>query len=112
MLVIVVDGMSAAVCWELATDITRQDWMTLCEKGHQANRPGLAAIPSITDTAGGKTEAAFFPVLSRMLAEGWTGLSVLYMCPIKALLNNLDGRLQRYCAFSRITRSDARVIDY
>jgi ATP-dependent Lhr-like helicase len=51
----------------------------------------------LAPTAGGKTEAAFFPVLSRMLAEGWSGLSVLYICPIKALLNNLDVRLQRYC---------------
>ncbi len=64
-----------------------------------------AVIPPILDgqhlivlapTAGGKTEAAFFPVMSRMLSEGWTGLSVLYLCPIKALLNNLDLRLQRY----------------
>ena len=52
----------------------------------------------LAPTAGGKTEAAFFPVLSRMLSEHWTGLSVLYICPIKALLNNLDIRLQRYCA--------------
>ncbi len=50
----------------------------------------------LAPTAGGKTEAAFFPVVSRMLSEGWTGLSVLYLCPIKALLNNLDLRLQRY----------------
>lgn len=66
-----------------------------------------AVIPSIlagqhliilAPTAGGKTEAALFPVLSRMLSEGWTGLSVLYICPIKALLNNLDVRLQRYCS--------------
>lgn len=65
-----------------------------------------AVIPSILDgqhlivlapTAGGKTEAAFFPLVSRMLTEGWNGLSVLYLCPIKALLNNLDVRLQRYC---------------
>src|SRR5262249_12864039 len=51
----------------------------------------------LAPTAGGKTEAAFFPVLSRMLAEGWQGLSVLYVCPIRALLNNLDARLTRYC---------------
>ena len=51
----------------------------------------------VAPTAGGKTEAAFFPILSRMLTEGWSGLSVLYLCPIKALLNNLDLRLQRYC---------------
>lgn len=52
----------------------------------------------LAPTAGGKTEAAVFPVLSRMLFEGWSGLSVLYICPIKALLNNLDVRLQRYCS--------------
>ena len=51
----------------------------------------------LAPTAGGKTEAAFFPVLSRMLSENWTGLSVLYLCPIKALLNNLDTRLSGYC---------------
>ena len=47
----------------------------------------------LAPTAGGKTEAAVFPVLSRMLSERWTGLSVLYICPIKALLNNLEPRL-------------------
>lgn len=51
----------------------------------------------LAPTAGGKTEAAFFPALSRMLTEDWSGLSVLYVCPIKALLNNLDQRLSRYC---------------
>lgn len=52
----------------------------------------------LAPTAGGKTEAAFFPIISRMLSEGWTGLGVLYICPIKALLNNLDARLERYCS--------------
>lgn len=47
----------------------------------------------IAPTAGGKTEAAIFPVLSRMLSEQWSSLSVLYICPIKALLNNLESRL-------------------
>ncbi|MGE3313100.1 MAG: DEAD/DEAH box helicase [Limisphaerales bacterium] len=50
----------------------------------------------LAPTAGGKTESAIFPVLSRMLAEEWSGLSVLYVCPLKALLNNLQGRLERY----------------
>lgn len=50
----------------------------------------------LAPTAGGKTEAAVFPLLSRVLSEDWNGLSVLYVCPIKALLNNLDDRLQRY----------------
>jgi ATP-dependent Lhr-like helicase len=49
----------------------------------------------IAPTAGGKTEAAVLPVLSRMLTEDWQGVSVLYICPIKALLNNLEARLSR-----------------
>ena len=66
-----------------------------------------AVIPSVlagdhlvilAPTAGGKTESAFFPAMSRMLTEGWSGLSILYICPIKALLNNLDIRLERYCS--------------
>lgn len=50
----------------------------------------------LAPTAGGKTEAASFPVFSRMLSENWSGLSVLYICPIKALLNNLEHRLSYY----------------
>jgi ATP-dependent Lhr-like helicase len=47
-------------------------------------------------TAGGKTEAAVLPLLSRMLSEGWRGLGLLYVCPIRALLNNLHARLAGY----------------
>ncbi|MBK8233498.1 MAG: DEAD/DEAH box helicase [Candidatus Eisenbacteria bacterium] len=50
----------------------------------------------LAPTAGGKTEAALFPVYSRMLQEDWRGLTVLYVCPIKALLNNLEHRLSYY----------------
>ena len=50
----------------------------------------------LAPTAGGKTEAASFPIFSRMLTENWTGLSVIYICPIKALLNNLQERLTYY----------------
>ena len=50
----------------------------------------------LAPTAGGKTEAAAIPVLSRMLVESWPATSVLYVCPIKALLNNLEPRLSHY----------------
>jgi ATP-dependent Lhr-like helicase len=44
-------------------------------------------------TAGGKTEAVMLPLLSRAEAGRWRGLSVLYICPLRALLNNLEPRL-------------------
>ncbi|MFJ3724970.1 DEAD/DEAH box helicase [Streptomyces sp. NPDC090045] len=53
----------------------------------------------LAPTAGGKTEAASFPLLSRMELEGWTGTSVLYVCPLKALLNNLLPRLETYTSW-------------
>jgi ATP-dependent Lhr-like helicase len=53
----------------------------------------------LAPTAGGKTEAAVFPLLSAMAAGGWTGVSLLYVCPIKALLNNLLPRLQSYAGW-------------
>ncbi len=37
-----------------------------------------------------------FPVFSRMLEEDWRGLSVLYLTPLRALLNNLHPRLSGY----------------
>lgn len=53
----------------------------------------------LAPTAGGKTEAAFFPVLSRMAHDDWPGVSVLYVCPLKALLNNLESRLHTYASW-------------
>lgn len=54
----------------------------------------------LAPTAGGKTEAAVFPLLSRMAAEDWGGLSALYLCPLKALLNNLLPRLETYAGWT------------
>lgn len=58
----------------------------------QSGRHCLLLAP----TAGGKTEAAALPMLSRILLEGWPATSVLYICPIKALLNDLEHRLTHY----------------
>ncbi|MFI8182471.1 DEAD/DEAH box helicase [Actinacidiphila glaucinigra] len=50
----------------------------------------------LAPTAGGKTEAACFPMLSAMADQKWSGTSVLYLCPLKALLNNLVTRVDSY----------------
>lgn len=55
-----------------------------------------ANLVILAPTAGGKTESAFFPVISEMLSQGWNGLSILYVSPIRALLNNQEQRLQKY----------------
>ena len=73
-------------------------WTTLRPLQQEAIEPVTRGDDALllAPTAGGKTEAAVFPVLSRMSAEGWTGLSALYLCPLKALLNNLLPRLETY----------------
>ena len=49
----------------------------------------------LAPTAGGKTEAAFFPLLGAMDAEDWRPVSVLYLSPIRALLNNQEDRVAK-----------------
>lgn len=73
-------------------------WRSLRPVQEQCIAPVLngESLLVLAPTAGGKTEAAVFPLLSRMLSEDWAGLSVLYVCPIKALLNNLLPRLEHY----------------
>ncbi|HEY5834870.1 DEAD/DEAH box helicase [Streptomyces sp.] len=50
----------------------------------------------LAPTAGGKTEAVCFPVLSAMARQRWPAVSVLYLCPLRALLNNLIARVDTY----------------
>jgi ATP-dependent Lhr-like helicase len=73
-------------------------WRTLRPLQTATIKPILAGehLIATAPTAGGKTEAAVLPLLSRMLSEDWRGLSVLYVCPLRALLNDLHQRLDRY----------------
>lgn len=49
----------------------------------------------IAQTAGGKTEAAFFPILSTIFKEKLEPISVIYISPMRALLNNQEIRLKK-----------------
>ncbi|MGE8174698.1 DEAD/DEAH box helicase [Pseudomonas fluorescens] len=48
-------------------------------------------------TAAGKTEAAFLPILTHLLNHNDPPGSVLYISPLKALINDQWGRLSRLC---------------
>jgi ATP-dependent Lhr-like helicase len=76
-------------------------WRDLRPLQRAAVAPLLAGEDALllAPTAGGKTEAAAFPLLSRMAAQRWSGTSLLYLCPLKALLNNLLPRLERYAGW-------------
>ena len=74
------------------------EWRTLRPLQEAAIIPILDGenVLLIAPTAGGKTEAAIFPVLSQILHRDLPAPSVLYVCPIRALLNNLEIRLGWY----------------
>ncbi|MDQ7809053.1 DEAD/DEAH box helicase [Amycolatopsis sp. A133] len=76
-------------------------WRSLRPLQEQAIEPVLGGDDAVllAPTAGGKTEAASFPLLTAMEEQRWTGLSVLYVCPLKALLNNLSPRLETYATW-------------
>ena len=76
-------------------------WRDLRPLQHEAIDILIAGSDALllAPTAGGKTEAALFPLLTRMVEERWTGTSILYVCPLRALINNLHPRVERYAAW-------------
>jgi len=48
----------------------------------------------VSSTASGKTEAVVAPLIERCLKENWRGLSILYICPTRALVNDMYYRLK------------------
>jgi ATP-dependent helicase Lhr and Lhr-like helicase len=76
-------------------------WQSLRALQEEAAGPVLDGADALllAPTAGGKTEAAVFPLLTAMEQQRWCGLSVIYVCPLKALLNNLLPRLETYAGW-------------
>lgn len=54
-------------------------------------------------TASGKTEAAFFPIITLMQEQPPTSVGCLYIAPLKALINDQFARLNDICAESGIS---------
>ena len=78
--------------------VARLGWSSLRpvqEEAGSALLDGHNAVV-LAPTAGGKTEAAMFPTLSRLLEDPPAGVGAIYVAPIKALLNNQADRLGLY----------------
>lgn len=58
----------------------------------------------LAPTAGGKTEAAIFPFLAGMIEQPPFGMALLYVAPLRALLNNQAERLGRYAEMIGLRR--------
>lgn len=77
--------------------IFNQGWYSLREIQCKAIAPILAGNTDVlisASTAAGKTEAFFLPAISKMLNGGKTGVNILYISPLKALINDQDRRLE------------------
>lgn len=51
----------------------------------------------IAPTAGGKSEAALIPVMDDILKNGRSGVTCLYISPLKALINDQEDRFRTFC---------------
>ncbi len=80
--------------------IWEQKWMTLRDAQERAIAPILAGNTDViiaAATATGKTEAAFLPICSKLLAKECQNASVLYISPLKALINDQFSRMEQLC---------------
>ncbi|MDL2267695.1 DEAD/DEAH box helicase [Desulfovibrio sp. OttesenSCG-928-G15] len=80
--------------------IWAQKWSELRDIQERAIAPVLAADRDIVisaATAAGKTEAAFLPACSNLAREPAESIGILYVSPLKALINDQYRRLQGLC---------------
>ena len=89
--------------------IYRSGWQSLRGVQNAAGEAIFGTADNVlltASTASGKTEAAFFPILTLLDEEPSRTVGVLYIAPLKALINDQFGRLDELCeeAGIRVTR--------
>lgn len=80
--------------------IWSEGWTSLRDAQERAIPALLGADQDViiaAATAAGKTEAAFLPILTNLLQDTETPGAVLYISPLKALINDQWDRLTRLC---------------
>ena len=80
--------------------IYRSGWQTLRSVQNAAGEAIFGTEDNVlltASTASGKTEAAFFPILTLMEEDPPKSVGVLYIAPLKALINDQFGRLNELC---------------
>jgi ATP-dependent helicase Lhr and Lhr-like helicase len=86
--------------------VSRLGWTSLRpvqELAGEAILDGKNAVV-LAPTAGGKTEASIFPALAKLVERQPEGVGVIYIAPIKALLNNQEERLGTYAEMVGLRR--------
>jgi len=86
--------------------IWKQNWVGLREIQEKAVEPILRADTDViigASTAAGKTEAAFLPACSLIAEHPVIGIGILYISPLKALINDQYRRLDSLCEILGLT---------
>jgi ATP-dependent helicase Lhr and Lhr-like helicase len=81
--------------------IWKMGWKELRDIQEESVEPILECIRDLiitATTAGGKTEAAYLPICSYILSNSAVGFRVLYLSPLKALINDQFERLRELCS--------------
>lgn len=77
-----------------------QGWTALRDAQERAIPPILSGDTDViiaAATATGKTEAAFLPICSRLLTKEGKDACVVYLSPLKALINDQFSRMEQLC---------------
>lgn len=80
--------------------VWEQGWTELRDAQEAAVEPIMGGSKDViisAATAGGKTEAAFLPICSTMVDRAAESVQVLYVSPLKALINDQFDRLEAIC---------------
>lgn len=86
--------------------IWQRGWSELHDVQERAALPILSAVKDViisAPTAGGKTEAAFLPILSKIEATSKGEFGCLCISPLKALINDQFRRLDEICECVGVT---------
>jgi ATP-dependent helicase Lhr and Lhr-like helicase len=88
----------------LSEPVRRWIWSKGWDELRDIQEQAIAAILDTQDdviisasTAGGKTEAAFLPIISSIADQQGKGFKALYISPLKALINDQFRRLEDLC---------------
>jgi len=91
-------GLDAAIEYHIVNSLGWPGLRPLQTASVEPVRSGADCV-LVAPTAGGKTEAALFPLLSEMVEGDWSGTTILYVTPLRALLNNIHSRVSSYCSW-------------
>lgn len=83
-------------------DMKWSSFTTIQEKAIPAILESNDDVVLSAGTASGKTEAAFLPILTKVEETAGQSLKILYISPLKALINNQFERINKLCEYMNI----------